>query len=173
MAALGGPWQLSFPPDLGAPASLTLERLAPWSASDQDGVKYFSGTATYTHPFDVQQAWIGAGDRLMLDLGDVRDLAQVSVNGKDLGVVWKPPYRVDITEAAHSGRNELTVKVTNEWTNRIMGDARLPNERKVLPGDRGGGGGGFGGFGGRGAQTPAPSGLLGPVALTVNTQSQE
>ena len=124
-----GPWQVSFPPELGAPASATLEALMPWNESSDEGIKYFSGTATYTRSIDVPASWIKPGTRIWLDLGSVKNLAQVSVNGKDLGILWTQPFRVELTSGLKPGENKLEVKVTNGWANRIIGD-RQPHAPK-------------------------------------------
>ena len=96
----------------------------------------------------------------MLDLGRVGDIAEVSINGKLAGELWKPPYRIDVTASLKPGDNQLEIKVTNEWTNRQIGDRSVPPEKRVLAaaGGRGGGGGAFGRV-----QTLADAGLLGPV----------
>jgi hypothetical protein len=99
-----------------------------------------------------------------LDLGRVGDIAEVAVNGRSLGQLWTPPYRVDVTDALRPGENRLEIKVTNQWTNRIAGDRAAPAERKVLdPSASAAPARGGGGFGGGGAL--AESGLLGPVTL--------
>jgi hypothetical protein len=98
----------------------------------------------------------------MLDLGRVRDIAEVVVNGKSVATVWTPPFRVDITDAVKAGDNQVQIKVTNEWTNRIAGDAANP-EQRVLSGGGRRGGRGFGGRGG--AAGPPESGLIGPVTV--------
>jgi hypothetical protein len=154
-----GPWRVTFPPGLGAPTSVTLPTLASWSASADSGVKYFSGTATYATTLRVPQASLRPGARLLLDLGRVGDLAEVTVNGRSLGVEWTAPYRVDVTDALRAGENRLEIRVTNEWTNRLLGDRMGPADRRVL-------GGSAPGPGGVGAP-PAlrESGLLGPVRL--------
>ena len=108
---------------------------------------------------------------VLLDLGKVGDIAEVSLNGRALGQLWAAPYRIDITDALKPGENALAIKVTNQWTNRILGDAAVPAERKVLdmpppPAGRGGGGG----FG-RGPATPPESGLMGPVMFLSETRS--
>jgi hypothetical protein len=129
-------------------------------------VKYFSGTATYTKTVTAPATWFKPGQHVWIDLGKVRDLAVVKVNGKAVGMVWAPPYRVDVTGALKPGANKLEIAVTNEWTNRQMGDRLLPVEKRVLaqPGVPGGAGGGGGGFG-FGPQTPPESGLLGEVTV--------
>ena len=94
-----------FQPGRGAPAKITLDELSSWSESGDAGVKYFSGTATYTKTIEAPAGWFKTGARLWLDLGEVKNLAEVSVNGKPLGIVWKPPFRVDVTGALKPGAN--------------------------------------------------------------------
>jgi hypothetical protein len=130
IAAVEGPWDLSFQPDRGAPAKLTLDKLASWSDNADEGIKYFSGTGTYTRTIEASPDWFKRGTRLWLDLGDVKNLAEVSVNGQPLGIVWKTPYRVDVTNALKRGANRVEIKVTNPWVNRIVGD-RQPNAAKT------------------------------------------
>jgi hypothetical protein len=122
LATVDGAWKVSFQPDRGAPASITLDKLSSWSDNADAGVKYFSGTGTYTQMVQASQAWFKKGAHLWLDLGDVKNLAEITLNGKDLGVVWHAPYRVDVTGVLKAGANELTVKVTNAWVNRLIGD---------------------------------------------------
>jgi len=116
---------------LGAPARARFDRLASWSESPDEGVKYFSGTAVYSLAFDLPAAHGSAGVELALDLGSVKNLAQVRLNGTDLGVLWKPPFRVPITGAVRAGRNELEVRITNLWVNRLIGDQRRPVAGRV------------------------------------------
>ena len=122
LATVSGPWKVSFPPDLGAPPSITLDALASWTDNLDPGVKYFSGSGTYTKTIDAPAAWFKHGAHVWLDLGDVKNLADVTVNGKSLGQVWHVPYRVDATGALKAGSNEVTIKVTNAWVNRMIGD---------------------------------------------------
>jgi len=121
-----GSWDLSFPPNWGAPPSVTLEKLISWTDHTNDGVRYFSGTATYEKKIEISADQLAAGRELWLDLGVVKDFAEVSVNEQDFGVLWKPPFRVNITAAARPGVNKLVVKVTNLWPNRLIGDEQLP-----------------------------------------------
>jgi hypothetical protein len=106
------------------------------------------------------KSWFKTGARLLLDLGTVQDLAEVSVNGKAIGLLWKPPYRVDVTGTLKPGENRLEIKVTNQWTNRLIGDRSAPPEKKVLAA----GGAAPGGVGAINQALPA-SGLIGPVTL--------
>ena len=94
-------------------------------------MKYFSGTAAYRREIEIPAGLIGKNKRLHLDLGQVKYLAEVRLNGMDLGVLWKPPFRVDISQAAKPGKNMLEVKVTNLWPNRLIGDQFLPESQRI------------------------------------------
>ena len=156
LETLQGPWDVSFPPDLGAPPSAKFDKLTSWHENAEEGIKYFSGTATYAKTFNAPTEWFRPGADLWLDLGSVKNLAEVLVNGKSLGVVWKEPYRVDLAEALKPGANTLQVKVTNGWANRIIGD-RQPNVTKTYT---------FTSPKFYRASSPLwPSGLLGPVQI--------
>jgi len=156
---LKGPWEVSFPAGLGAPERIRLETLESWTKSSEEGVKFFSGTATYTRTVQIPAQWLKGNARLVLDLGSVKDIAQVAMNGQALATLWKPPYQVDITGVAKSGMNRIEIKVTNQWTNRQAGDRLVAPEKKVLAASSGG----MGGFGGAPALSDA--GLLGPVVI--------
>ncbi|MGJ5817256.1 glycosyl hydrolase [Paludibaculum fermentans] len=162
LATLEGAWELHFAPNLGAPPQATLNHLASWSENPEPGVKYFSGTAAYRKSFDAPAGWLKQGGRLTLDLGDVRELAEVSLNGRPLGIVWHPPYRIDITSALKPGPNNLEVKVTNLWVNRLIGDQQ-PGAAKVS-------------FTVPPTYKPdaplLPSGLLGPVVIEQSVAAQ-
>jgi hypothetical protein len=125
-----GPWQLTFPEGSGAPESTSFERLISWPEHSEPGVKYFSGTATYHKRFDVP-ATLLENNQLVLDLGEVQNLAEVTLNGNDLGVLWTRPFRVDVSDALRAGKNDLLVKVTNLWPNRLIGDQFLPPEKRI------------------------------------------
>jgi hypothetical protein len=122
LATLEGPWHVSFQPGRGAPASITMQTLASWSENSDPGVKYFSGHGTYTKTIEVPTNWFHKGASVYLDMGDVKNLAQVAINGQDLGITWHQPYRVDVTKALRPGRNEIAIKVTDSWVNRLIGD---------------------------------------------------
>lgn len=130
---IDGPWQLQFPKRWRAPDQVTLERLISWTEHPNPGVKYFSGTATYRRELSVPGAMMGTGRRLYLDLGSVHVIAEVKLNGHDLGLLWKPPFRVDVTEVIHSGSNDLEVSVVNLWPNRLIGDDHLPEDCEWKP----------------------------------------
>ena len=122
LTTVEGPWTVAFPPDRGAPASITLDQLASWSTNADAGVKYFSGTGTYTKTVDAPAEWFAKGAHTWIDLGNVKNLAEVEINGKPLGTVWHAPYRVDATGALKPGANQVVVKVTDAWVNRLIGD---------------------------------------------------
>jgi hypothetical protein len=122
--AVDGPWQVCFPPGWGAPVSRTFPQLVSWTQDSDEGVRHFSGVATYHKTFNVASEQLGAEKRLVLDLGRVRFVAEVYLNGRSLGILWKPPFKVDISDAIRPGANELVVEVANTWSNRLAGDAR-------------------------------------------------
>jgi hypothetical protein len=128
--AVAGGWTLRFPVEWGAPAEVELPVLGSWTQHSDPGVKYFSGTATYTKTVDVPNGFLGKQRQISLDLGDVQVIAGVKLNGRDLGVLWKPPFRLDITDSLREGRNDLEIKVTNLWVNRLIGDEQLPTDRE-------------------------------------------
>ena len=157
LATVEGPWQVSFQPGRGAPASVTLDKLISWSDSDDKGVKYFSGAGTYTKTIQASADWFKPGATLWIDLGDVKNLAEVTVNGKSLGQVWHAPYRVDATGVLKPGANEIQVKVVNAWVNRLIGDQQPDATTKYT----------FTDVKPYKATSPLlPSGLLGPVEIT-------
>lgn len=121
---IAGPWEVSFDRKRGGVEKpVTFDKLVSWSENTDPGIQFFSGTATYrkTFSFDRQRSGIG---RVYLDLGDVEVIAEVVVNGKSPGVVWKRPFRVDITDVLKDGNNELEIRVSNLWVNRLIGDAK-------------------------------------------------
>jgi hypothetical protein len=121
-SSIEGSWLVSFDKGPCAPSATNLERLQSWSDSADARLKYFSGTATYRKTIQVPSDWISGNGRTSIDLGSVKNLAEVVVNGKSLGTVWKPPFRVDATSALKAGDNTLEVRVTNLWVNRLIGD---------------------------------------------------
>jgi len=155
LTTVSGPWKVDFEPGRGAPASVTLDGLASWAGNSDPGIRYFSGTGTYTATIEADSAWFRKGARLAIDLGDVRNLAEVRVNQRSLGQVWHRPYRVDVTDALRPGTNEVEIRVTNAWVNRLIGDEQ-PGATRYTWAD----------FRPYHADSPLlPSGLLGPVTL--------
>jgi hypothetical protein len=156
LATLAGPWTLDFAPGGGAPASIKLDGLSSWSTSQIDGIRYYSGSATYRRELKADAAWLRKGASVLLDLGDVQVMAQVKLNGKALPLLWKPPYVADVTGLLKPGSNALEVTVTNLWPNRLIGDAQpgvtLPYTFSTFKPYQADG-------------KLMPSGLLGPVRL--------
>jgi hypothetical protein len=156
IATIDGSWKVSFQPGRGAPDSITMDRLASWSENSDEGVKYFSGAATYIKTIQAPAEWFSPGAHLWIDLGEVKNLADVTVNGKPLGTAWHAPYRVDVTGALRPGSNQLTIKVTNAWVNRLIGDQQPDAKTKYT----------FTVYHPYKADSPLlPSGLLGPVVV--------
>ncbi|MBA4055255.1 MAG: glycoside hydrolase, partial [Marivirga sp.] len=156
LATLSGEWNIAFLPGRGAPANIKVQQLKSWTENTDAGVKYFSGTGTYTKEINAPKIWFNKGEQLLLDLGEVKNLAEVIVNGKSLGVVWRKPFRMDITDALKQGSNKLEIKVTNLWVNRLIGDQQ-PGITKAItyttqPFYQAG-------------STLQPSGLLGPAQI--------
>ncbi len=131
--ALSGAWNVAFTPGWGAPASIRLDALISWSEHAEPGVKYYSGAAVYRQTFVLPADLLAKDRKLMLDLGRVEIMAQVSLNGRDLGLLWKPPYRVEATGALRSGENRLEVRVISQWPNRMIGDEQLPEDSERNP----------------------------------------
>lgn len=147
-------WQVRFNPTLGGPEkTVEFDSLTDWSKHQDTLIKYYSGTASYFKSFKLKSK---TNRPVWLDLGNVANMAEVKVNGTSCGILWTPPYRVDISKALKKGTNELTIEVTNTWANRLMGDQRLPEDKRIT-------------------KTTAPyrlegkplqeAGLLGPVVL--------
>ncbi len=152
---LTGSWEITFPPALGAPDKIIAQNLVSLTIYQDEGIKYFSGTATYTKTFEAPKSWFTAGIKLLLDLGKVGDIAEVSVNGSPPVILWAGPFRTDITGMVKKGTNSIKIKVTNEWTNRLAGDQKEPPEKKILKSS-------LSVFPGRNLND---SGLLGPVTI--------
>ncbi len=159
---LKGPWEVAFEKNRGAPERATFDELKSWTSDTRPGIKYFSGYGTYKKEFTVPDSMLTSSRRVVLDLGQVGDVAHVKVNGKDFGTLWKPPFRVDVTDAVKKGKNELEIAVVNTWVNRLIGDDKFPKEKPVanvivrnkIPATD---------------LDKHPSGLLGPVTIEVRT----
>ena len=127
-----GPWNVSFQNGRLAPEGVTVfEELLSWPEHTEKGIRYFSGTAGYKKNILVSEDRLKDGMKAYLDLGNVKNVAEVIVNEKNLGVLWKSPFRVDITPALHEGDNELEIRITNLWPNRLIGDQNLPPHERV------------------------------------------
>ncbi|HSY17808.1 MAG TPA: glycosyl hydrolase [Candidatus Acidoferrales bacterium] len=149
---LSGPWTVHFDPKWGGPETAQFDSLVSWTTRPEPGIKFYSGTAVYEKTFN----WNLKGGKTLVDLGNVRELAEVKVNGKSCGILWCPPWRADVTDALQAGENKLSVEVVNFWPNRIIGDAGLPPEQRLTQTN----------IRELTAKTPLPeSGLFGPVKL--------
>jgi hypothetical protein len=124
--ALDGPWQVSFDPKWGGPKTIKFDALTDWTLRPEDGIKYYSGTAVYHKEFDLPKNVVASGKNLYIDLGEVNNMARVKLNGKDLGIVWTAPWRVEISGAILQKHNKLEIEVINLWPNRLIGDERIP-----------------------------------------------
>ncbi|MBT3194641.1 MAG: hypothetical protein HN341_19010 [Verrucomicrobia bacterium] len=141
-----------------------MEKLASWSEHKDSGVRYFSGVGTYKKAFTLPDDFLRKNRRISLDLGAVRELAEVLVNGKSAGTLWRSPYVIDITPHVQPGKNDLTIKVVNTWVNRLIGDKNVPKEEwicKIVSPDPWW----------YKANSPLPSsGLLGPVYIRASLE---
>jgi len=127
---LVGAWEVAFDSINGGPENITFDSLVDWTQHPEPSVRYFSGIATYRKTFDVPEAGKKADKSIYLDLGSVKDICRVYLNGKDLGIVWTAPWRVDITGTVHDTNNELVIEVANGWVNRLIGDQQ-PGDKNV------------------------------------------
>ncbi len=136
VAILDGPWDVAFDPKWGGPAKVTFDTLEDWSRRPEEGIKFYSGQATYMKTFDLPAtAKVASGNgRLWLDLGTVKNVAALRLNGRDLGVVWCDPWRVEITDAVKPKGNRLEIRVANLWPNRLIGDEREAPDADYAPG---------------------------------------
>lgn len=125
---ISSPWKISFPKDRGAPESITMETLTDWTKHSDFGVKYFSGAADYQNTFTLTAV---PENPVILDLGSVKEVAVVHVNGKEAGILWKEPYQIDITALAKAGENRIEIKVVNTWNNRLVGDSTVKPEARI------------------------------------------
>ncbi|MGB8815964.1 MAG: glycosylhydrolase-like jelly roll fold domain-containing protein, partial [Minisyncoccia bacterium] len=162
---LTGPWSVQFDPKWGGPKDpVTFEKLTDWTTNPLEGVKCYSGTATYRMSFEYHLKPSDSKSKIFLDLGVVNHLAAVRMNGKNLGVVWCAPWQVDVASAIQNGRNELEIDIVNPWVNRLAADVKLPEEKRVTampkrcpPNVK---------------DLPRSSGLLGPVRLMMASENR-
>jgi hypothetical protein len=156
-------WMVRFPQNWDTPTDTSFNKLISWADHSGDGIRHFSGTANYFNEFNLSGEMIQPDLSIFLDLGEVRVMAEIIVNGENLGILWKKPFILDITGAVREGNNKIQIKITNTWWNRLVGDEKYPN-----------------GFPGASAEKPRtyttykawkasdqllPSGLLGPVHI--------
>ena len=156
LAVIEGAWDVTLHSKFGTTKQIVLDELASWSENADLDVKYFSGTGSYTKTIQSNADWFKEGSQIWLDLGSVKNLAEVVVNGKSLGIIWKTPFRMNVTEALKQGENTLEIKVTNLWVNNLIGDMQpgVINKKTYTTMEF------------YEANSPLlPSGLLGPVKL--------
>jgi hypothetical protein len=160
IAALEGAWDVAFDPAMGAPAQARFEKLEDWTQRPEEGIKYYSGIATYRKAFDLPNAE-SLKSPVFPDLGGVQAMARVRLNGKGCGVAWTAPWRVDISKALKPTGNALEIEVANLWPNRMIGDAKYPDQKPYAQTTHHPYAAGQ-----PHANTPLlPSGLLGPVSV--------
>jgi hypothetical protein len=128
IAAIEGPWNISFDTAWGGPDTVSFIKLEDWTQRSEKGIKYYSGIATYKKIFDLPVNNKAGNKRFFLDLGEVKNMARVKLNGKDAGIVWTAPWKVDITSALQEKDNILEIQVANLWPNRLIGDEQLPDD---------------------------------------------
>jgi hypothetical protein len=178
---LNDDWVVAFDPQWGPQTPVAFDHLVPWNEHANEAIQYFSGSAVYRKTFNLPD--VDKPANLQLDLGRVDVMAHVKLNGQDLGLLWCPPFLVDISEAAQTGENILEIEVTNLWINRLIGDEAFPYEN-IYPSIRTGqplpedglrkafefrfGGGNAKHW--KQADALRPSGLIGPVRITEATQ---
>jgi hypothetical protein len=158
---LAGPWSVSFDPRWGGPANTVFAELQDWSKHADPSIRSYSGQAVYRQSFDLPPQVETRGSSVELDLGLVKNLARVRLNGVELGVVWCAPWRIDLTRALKAKDNKLEITIANLWPNRLIADSALPAEKRLTSTT-------WNPF-----QPDTPlleSGLLGPVKLLICNQ---
>ncbi|MCP4312340.1 MAG: hypothetical protein GY790_13835, partial [Bacteroidetes bacterium] len=163
VTTLDGSWQVSFDPEWGGPEMVMFDGLYDWSMSKNDEIKYYSGIATYRKAFDRPES-LKDDSEVWLDLGTVHEIARVRLNGKELGVVWSAPWRIDISAALKPGSNTLEIELANLWPNRLIGDAGKPEDQQFTWTVR---------HHYTSKSELMPSGLLGPVRLLEAGEKEE
>ncbi len=121
-----GSWNVSFVPKLDKPFEMDFPELVDFSKHSSREVNYFAGTAIYHKTIDIAPEFMAENQKIFIDLGVMNDIAEVLINGKNAGVLWYPPYSVDITGLLKTGNNTLEIAVTNNWANRLIGDEQEP-----------------------------------------------
>ncbi len=128
LLTLDGSWKLSFDPKWGGPKEIVFDRLEDWSKRPEEGIKFYSGTASYQKIFTLTKEMLSSENPLYIDLGEVNSMAQVKLNGIELGTLWTAPWRMEISKAVKTGENRLEIAVVNLWPNRLIGDEQFPQD---------------------------------------------
>jgi len=123
-------WKVEFDAEMGAPESYHFEKLSSWTDVDDKGINYYSGSANYSREFTLSEETLSKGAQAYITFEDIQEMARVTVNGKDCGIVWTPPYKANITRHLKEGSNKISVQVINNWNNRIVGDLKSPEKRE-------------------------------------------
>lgn len=155
LSTLEGPWEVHFDPNWGGPASVTFANLQDWSKNEDPKIKYYAGKATYVKSFDFPE--LPTGKQVFLNLGLVKDIAGVKLNGKDYGTIWTKPWQVEISDQIKKTGNVLEIEIINQWPNRLIGDAALPKEQRLTNTN----------IVFKKTDPLLPSGLIGPVTIKV------
>jgi hypothetical protein len=121
-----GKWKVSFSPAVGDPFDAIFDELQSWTLSENDAIRYFSGTAVYSNTFKIPDGVTDAS--VILNLGTVKELASVTINGNFIRVLWHAPFKVDISKYIRKGENSVSIAVTNTWANRMLGDNTYPDD---------------------------------------------
>jgi len=127
---LSSDWKVEFDAEMGAPESYQFDKLTSWTDVDDKGINYYSGSANYSREFTLSEETLSKGAQAYITFEDIQEMARVTVNGKDCGIVWTPPYKANITQYLKEGSNKISVQVINNWNNRIVGDLKNPDEKE-------------------------------------------
>jgi hypothetical protein len=127
-AILDGKWEVSFDPQWGGPENITFDSLKDWSVNQNEGIRYYSGTAKYSKTFDLEGFVNPSENNVYLNLGEVKNMARITLNGKNLGTLWTSPWRLNVSESIKEKDNTLEIEVVNLWGNRMIGDEQLPDD---------------------------------------------
>ena len=131
VVGIDGPWKVYFPEERKGPGQIEFDKLISWPDAADDRIRFFSGIATYECDVDLGDPTAEGVLEMYIDLGQVRELAEVLINGKSVGITWFEPYRLDITEFIQAGKNTIKIEVANTWANRLAGDAKLPEPERI------------------------------------------
>ena len=124
-------WTVDFEPGRGAPGQIKSDTLISWTSHSDKGVNYFSGTASYKTQIFIPKTYLKTELKTELDLGEVKELAEVLINGQSIGILWNPPFVAEITGYLVQGKNELEIRITNTWVNRLIGDKNTPKDQQI------------------------------------------
>ena len=128
LATLDGSWNVSFDPKWGGPSEVEFPSLVSWKSRSEEGIRFYSGKATYRKTFDIKSE--SKSGRVFLDLGEAKNIAEIRLNGQKLGILWCAPWRVEITGVVLPSDNHLEIDVINLWANRVVGDLNLTPEKR-------------------------------------------